>query len=271
MNVHQFFNLLLLIAILNVKPALGLEIMGETIHQFQLRPYEVFEGEIRIGNNENRALEVKIYITDYLFQSDGTTEFPTPGKNIRSNATWFEIDNNQVAIPQKTNVTVHFRGKVPQGNLSGTYWSMVMVEGIEPISAPLKPTDGTSRQVGIRTTIRHGIQIVTDLGEPGVPSLKVKKPVPTVNGTNSSALEMDVSNGGDWMVWPDVSLQIFGKDSGALVTNLIGQKVHLYPGCSYRYRFPTQGIKGGKYDLLIMFDAGKDNLTGARYAIELPD
>ena len=247
----------------------GLEIIGPNLRESNIPLGGRFEGEIKIGNNEDRDINVKVYLTDYRFQADGSTEFPQPGTNPRSNAAWMELDGDQFVISTKTNAIVHYRGVVPRNGLRGTYWSVVMVEGVEPIVSPLAAVGATVRQIGIRTTIRHAIQIITEIGEPEPVTLKVKKPFLTRMGTNAPIYEMEVANPGDWMIWPDVSMQLFDV-TGTPKEKLSAQKIHLFPGCSHRYRFSTAGLTAGKYDALIMFDAGKDSLTGARYEIVVP-
>ncbi len=249
--------------------ASAIEIIGETIQRSAKHPGEQIEGSISIGNKGKSYVEVRIYQTDYCFSADGTTKFPAPGILPRSNAKWLQFDINQLSIPGETNTTLSFKGVVPAGMTNGSYWSMVMVEEIEPISAPFGKVEPEVRRAGVRVVVRHAVQIICDVGQPGAPDFQILAK-PSFLGGENREYALDVGNQGDWVSYPEVSMELFDS-RGVSIKKVLGAKVHLHPGCSYRYRFRLRGVNPGKYTAAIVFDTGDDNLSGAQHAIVLPE
>ena len=247
----------------------AIEIVGETIQRSAKRPGDFIDGSIAIGNKGKSSVEVRIYQTDYCFSADGATRFPAPGSLPRSNAKWLQFDINQISISGETNSTLFFKGIVPAGITNGSYWSMVMVEEIEPISAPLGKVAPEVRRAGVRVVVRHAIQIICDIGQVGAPDFQILAKPAFLGGENRE-YALDVGNQGDWVSYPEVSMELFDS-RGVSIKKALGAKVHLHPGCSYRYRFRLAGVKAGQYTAAIVFDTGDDNLTGAQHAIVLPE
>ena len=111
----------------------GVSIIGGLSHQKKVNPGpgETYKGSILIKNTGTEPQEVKIYQTDYQFRFDGSNNYGPPGKLKRSNANWLSFNPHRLIIPPNDVLRVNYTVKVPDDpNLVGTYWSMLMVEGI---------------------------------------------------------------------------------------------------------------------------------------------
>ena len=86
--------------------------------------------------------QVKLYQTDYLFSADGKNAFDAPGSQARSNAAWLQLNREQVTIAPDSVATVDYEVRVPGGaGLSGTYWSVVMVQELPAAEAAGGPPE----------------------------------------------------------------------------------------------------------------------------------
>jgi len=169
----------------------GVSVVGGLSRKKQAKIGETYKGLILIRNTGDEPQEVRVYQTDYLFFFDGRDIYGQPGKDPRSNAGWLTFNPHRTTIPPNGTATVNYTVKVPNDpnrphdpnlpddpnlpndpNLVGTYWSMLMVEGI-PESSPLssQPEEGKAK-VGITQVTRYGIQMVTHIGDTGESKLE---------------------------------------------------------------------------------------------------
>ena len=106
-------------------------IVGGLTHVRVVTAGETYSGVILLRNIGEEPEEVKVYQADYLFFSDGRNVYGEPGKSARSNANWITLGPKSAMIPGNVILTVHYTINVPDNEtLTGTYWSMFMVEGI---------------------------------------------------------------------------------------------------------------------------------------------
>jgi len=185
----------------------------------------------------------------------------------RSNATWFSVTPARTHVPAQGSTAVHYSGRVPEsGQLSGTYWSTIL---IEPIPASITAVNGKDDHVtvGLRTVMRYAIQITTDIGETGEQSLEItgKHLLRTEKDT---VLEMDISNNGERIQIPAIWAELF-DNQGTSIGRFEGGRRRIYPGCSVRYRIDFPGLPNGRYTALIVLDSGGDYVTGAQYTLDI--
>jgi len=164
---------------------------------------ETYRDTIIIRNNGNRPQEVKIYQTDYLFFSDGTNIYGEPGKDLRSNANWITFSPHRLIIPPKETATINYTINVPDDkSLMGTYWSMMMVEGIgeEHPEASTHPEEGKVL-LGITQVVRYGIQIITHIEDTGSRELKFTETKLLAKEDEGRIFQIDLENTGErWLV-----------------------------------------------------------------------
>jgi hypothetical protein len=143
---------------------------------------------------------------------------------------------------------------------------MVMVEPVED------PSDTASEQkgkavLGLRTVIRYGVQIVTNIEETGTRRIEfIDKRLIKEQGKN--LLQLDIKNTGERWLSPTVSVQLFDKDgkkSGAFHTD----KIRIMPTCSVRCKIPLENITPGKYKALVIVDNGDQSVFGANYDLTI--
>lgn len=225
------------------------------------------EGKIILRNRSDKPLEVKVYQTDYLFWANGRTDYGEPGKSPRTNAKWISHTPRQLTLAPNGTDSVYYTIQAPkEDNLSGTYWSMLMVEPIAAeIIEPPKTKDKPS--IGIRTVERYAIQIVTHIGDTGKREIKfLDKKVLVEKG--KKALQLDIENTGERWLIPSVWAELY-DEKGVLMGRFDGGRLRIYPGCSVRYRIDLSNVPAGKYKAVIVADNGDEYIFGAQYDLKL--
>lgn len=248
-------------------------VIGELSHDREAQAGEKYDGVIVVKNDTNEPQEAKIYQTDYLFYFNGTNDYGDPGTTPRSNAKWITFSPSYLTIPPQSTVTINYSVNVPQmlgdKNLVGTYWSMLMVEGIAKGSAESSlPADPKKTQMGIRQTIRYGIQIATHIAQTGTKKVDFLDAKLVTKEDGKKYLQVDVENVGEIGIRPEVYVELFDQ-TGASKGKFPGVRYRIYPGTSVRQMIELMKIESGTYKAVVVVDAGGDDVFGAEYTLTI--
>ncbi len=230
-------------------------------------PGETYRGTIVLKNLADTPAEAKIYQTDYRFTADGSNEYGEPGRLPRSNARWVSLSRELVTVPPKGTELLDYEVTVPGGSsLSGSYWSLIMVEPIAPDSgeSAAELPEGTAR---IKQTLRYGIQVVTHLGSPGPAGLEFTNPQ-VIKENDQRFFAIDVENTGQRLLRPTLSLDLYSA-SGNPIGKFQGIATRLFPGTSARFKIDLGNTPKGQFLGLVVADGTGDNLFGANVELEI--
>ena len=246
-----------------------ISINGPLTHEYTVEPGRSYEGSIVVQNSGDEAQEIKAYLRDYFFYSDGRVLYETAGSLPRSNALWMTLSPTQVLVPPKNSVSLHFIVQVPDdAALNGTYWSIVLVEPISK-SSPESSLAETKPTVGLRQIIRYGIQIVTQVGQTGAGEVKFSE-LKLMSDKGTRTLVADVENTGDRWLKGAFALDLYDS-KGAYMGKFEGERKRMYPQTSVRYSVDLVGVASGSYKALIVVDCGGDDVFGVNVNLVLKD
>lgn len=246
----------------------GLAVVGGLSRISSGEPGEELEHEIVLRNSDDTDVLVRIYPTDYLFYADGRSEYGEPGSTERSNAQWFKLSAEWITVPARSEAAVYYRGRLPAGEaLSGTYWSMLMVEPLGPPDLQDVSDQRGRPGMSVATQVRYGIQIITDVGETGAPDLHFLDRR-LIGDNGDRVLQLDVENAGNRWVHPLTWVEIY-DESGGFVGRFESSRKRIFPGCSVRHEFDLSEVAKGKYTALVIIDNTDEHVFGAQYNLEL--
>lgn len=262
MKIYQIYTFLLLTLLFPLNLEASVEVMGSLKHIYQAKPGDIIRGEIQIQNNDSTDQEVKVYQTDLLYNLEDQTFYDEPGAHKRSNAKWIEFSPRSVILRAKETRMIQYEITVPQQEqLNGTFWSVIMVEGVIPIDPNQKG------DLSIRTVTRYAIQMVTEMPDKGNGMLKFKEPT-LINGTNKKLfLAVDLENTGDRYIAPEVTIELF-DESGETVEKIKAPRKGLYPTTSTRFMLDLEGIPSKKtYKAIIIAAGQEEDVFGLEYTL----
>ena len=246
----------------------GLAVVGGLSKISMGEPGQEIEYEIVLRNSEDADVLVRVYPTDYEFFADGRSVYGEPGTAKRSNADWFTLSSEWINVPGRSEASLYYRGRLPAGEvLSGTYWSMLMVEPLGPPGVEEVKDQHGRPGMSVATQVRYGIQIITDVGETGRPDLRFLDRR-LIGDNGHRVLEIDVENAGDRWVNPLTWVEIY-DEAGAFVGRFESSQKRIFPGCSVRHEFDLSEVAGGKYTALVIIDNTDEFVFGAQYSLEL--
>lgn len=242
-------------------------VVGSSVQEEETTPGERYTGEIRLRNQGSDPKPVRIYQTDYFFQADGTNQFPAAGSHPRSNGEWITVSPTDLVVPGGEEMDVTYEVTVPAHlDLAGTYWSMIMVEPTEAITDA--PEDPDRPAIGVRTTVRFGIQIATHVGGEAEHRLRLGDPRVTIGDDGGRHLRFELVNEGDVGYRPNVSVEMY-DEMGTLVATLEAQRGLIYPGTSALQRFDLSELPRGAYEAVVVVDTGALQVFGAQFTLSL--
>jgi hypothetical protein len=247
-------------------------IIGDLSQDHDAVPGESYSGSILVKNDSNEPQEAKLYQTDYLFFFDGTNNYAEPGSTPRSNARWVSFSPSFLILPPQGSVVVNYTVAVPKvlsgKEPAGSYWSMLMVEGISKESPESSlPKANKKAEMGVRQTLRYGIQIATHISGTGTKSIKFVQAKLVKGNQGETLLQVDLEDNGTLGFRPEVYVELFdGK--GVSKGKFPGHRYRLYPGTSVRQMIELNGIPPGTYKALVVVDAGGEDVYGAQYTFD---
>ncbi len=235
---------------------------------YNLQPGKRVEGTIVVHNKGNDPQEVRVYQTDYLFWSNGTSDFGQPGSVPRSNSSWISFSPQQFTVPGNSTSSVYYQIQAPNdANLTGTYWSMLMVEPVAQLANTAAGSDPKKIMVELQTVLRYTVQIVTDIGDSGRREIKIAGKQLTAGG-DKYTLQLDIENVGERWLRPFVQADVYDAQ-GKHIGQFSGGRTRIYPGCSVRVPIEMMGVTTGKYNALVVVDNGDQSVWGAQYELEI--
>lgn len=264
MRIFKIVTSISLFLLLSLNANASVEVLGSLKHILNGKPGDVIKGEIYIHNNETTDQEVRVYQTDYKYNFQENTFYDAPNNLTRSNAGWIQYSPKSVILKGNEIRAIQFEITIPQiDTLNGTYWSVIMVEGVSPIDPNQKG------DLSIRTLTRYAIQIVSEMADRGKGSLKFMEPTLIRENDKTNTLAIDLLNDGDRYISPEVSVELF-NESGESVKTITASRRGLYPTTSTRFKLDLTGLPPNKtYKAMIVAAGLNDDVFGLEYTLNL--
>lgn len=261
MRTVKLYLTFLFISILPLISIGSIEVVGSLRHIQKGNLGDVYTGEIKIQNSSDKDQEVRIYQTDLLYDFNDFTYYDDPVSHNRSNASWIQFSPKTTIVTGGATTYIQYEVTIPHSDtLIGSYWSVLMIEGIKPID----PNE--EGQFNINTVTRYAIQIVTEITDGGIGQLDFMDPSLIAEG-EKLFLAVDMKNTGDHYIVPELTMELF-DENGESVKVLIASKKGLFPNTSVRFRFDLEGIESEKTYQTVIVAAGEgEDVFGLEYTL----
>ena len=112
----------------------GVAVLNGLAHELNVTPGNTYKGKIELQNASDIAQVVTIYQSDLSTKYTGETFYTDSITNDRSNISWINLSSLSITLESEEKGSIDFQITVPNsGTLTGTYWSVIMVEPRDPI------------------------------------------------------------------------------------------------------------------------------------------
>lgn len=238
-------------------------VLNDLTHENIASPGEKYPGGVELQNASREVKSVRIYQTDYWFSHTGESRYDNPGTLERSNASWVTVSELFLTLQPGEVRMVGYEVAVPSdAALRGTYWSVIMVEGIQPPDPSVN-----NAGMAIQTVMRYAVQIITHIGETGTSDLEFVN-LGLTRKDQVPALEVDIANTGERSLRPVLSIDLIDQ-AGSVVATITAERKRIYPGTSARILLRLEGIKPGSYSGVIIADCDEEHVFGADVNLEI--
>lgn len=232
-------------------------------HENTSQPGELYRGQIEVQNNGAESKSVKVYLRDYWFSFTGESRHDLPGTLERSNAGWINFNPQLLSLDPGEKAYIDYEVSIPDvDSLKGTYWSVIMVEGIIP-----PDTIASSGGVKINTAIRYAVQIITNIGETGQKDLQFLG-LELAKENGQTLLNVAVENTGESILKPEMSVEIFDAEGNSVGVYKADRR-KTFPGTSIKTSIVLEGIKPGNYTAILVADCDEDHIYGTNISLEI--
>lgn len=238
-------------------------ILNGLSHEITVEAGATQRGEIRIQNAGKKNESVQVYLKDYWYNYLGESLHNDAGTSARSNADWIRFSPEFISLDSSEVATIQYEINVPDtDSIIGTYWSVIMVEGIVPPDTILNKSG-----VKINTAIRYAIQIITHIGETGKTDLNFMGMELTKN-EGVSLVNVAIENTGERMLRAILNLELF-NEYGESLGMLNSDRHKFFPGTSVLFQIELAAIKPGNYNGVLVADCGNENMFGTNVSLEI--
>lgn len=245
----------------------GIVVLNGLSHVHKVEKGKVYRGKIAIENNGKQPQNVKLFLQDFSYESDGTIQYLKPGSNSRTNTGWIRMNTNLVSLKPKEKTEILYEITIPDEVIaSGSYWSVVIVEPVEDIR-PDEKTQGVS----ISSVIRYAVQVITDLdSEKAKPELKFVG-IKIEKEGGSRFLNVAISNKGDLYCKPTVAVELYHNTSGQKIGTFSSQAMGLLPQTSKSFPIPLEKIPPARYNAVLIATDDDENAFALNVELEVKD
>ncbi len=264
-HITAFFTILFFSFIFHTTTYGSIVVINGLTHIHETSNGEIVRGVIEVQNTGLETKAVRVYQKDYLFAHSGEIFYNEPNSNPRSNAKWIDFSPSYLELAPQQKTVINYEITVPEGQeLSGSYWSVLMVEGILPI-APDSPKGG----LNISTIMRYAVQLATNIGESGTNNLEfVEAKLDKINGSPVGSIAL--VNSGERLLIPEVSIELFNED-GQSVRIVKATKKKIYPGTSAKFFLDFEDLPRGTYQAIVLADCSEEDVFGLNLSLSLGD
>jgi hypothetical protein len=252
----------LALTVLSFISAGNIIVLNGLTHENQAQPGETYRGSIQIQNASENTKSVRVYQRDYWFSYTGESKHDPAGTMERSNAGWMTFNPEMLDMAGNEKATIEFEVSVPSESLSGTYWSVIMVEGIVP-----PDTASYNSGVTINTAIRYAVQVVTTIGETGTSDIQFLG-LELGQQEETPLLHVALENTGERMLRPELALELF-DEAGNSAGVIKAERRKTFPGTSVLITLRLEGIKPGNYTGVLVADCDADHVFGTNVSFEI--
>lgn len=245
----------------------GIVVLNGLSHTHKVENGKIYRGKILLENNGNKLQNVKLFLQDFTYHSDGTIYYSAPDTHLRTNSGWIRMNTNLVRLKAKEKTEIVYEIAVPdQVPGPGSYWSVIMVEPVEEI----KP-DENSHGVSITSVIRYAVQIITDIHtESAKPDLQFEG-IKMGKENGKRFLNVAIANKGNLYCKPTVTVEIYNTTTGEKTGTFSSLAMGLLPQTSKSFPIDLEKIPAAKYNAVLIATDEDENAFALNVELEVKD
>lgn len=218
-------------------------------------------GKIEMKNESSKPARILIYKQDLSSYCDKNFNYGKSGSEAYSLEKYLKaVVDEKILAPMEQYVLFYSIDLTNTTLQDGSYWSVLMIEGAEPVK------EEQSQGMTINSVVRYAIQIIADVGPVKSPKLLFENIELKDREDAVKVLTFKMKNEGIYSSKTKILVEIY-NENGKKIKTIEGLTKRVYPGQCNDFEIELREVPGGKYDGIIVADNGKD-LFGANVSLE---
>ena len=240
-------------------------VLNGLTHNYKVENGQVYKGKIALQNTGDKPQNVKIFLQDFSYQSNGSMYYTTPHTNEKTNTDWIKLNTTFLTLKGKEKTEVYYEITIPNSlRIPGSYWSVIIVEPVDDI----KPSD-SKQGINITSIVRYAIQIITDYDSEKVkPDLKFES-IKVEKEEGKQVLKIAIANQGAIYCKPTASVEIYNRKSGQKIGTFSTQAMGLLPQTSKSFPIDISKMPPDKYNAVIIATDEDENAFALNVELEV--
>ncbi|WP_304232213.1 hypothetical protein [Jiulongibacter sediminis] len=216
-------------------------------------------GKIIVKNESAKSTKILIYKMDLLTQCGQNSSYILHEDFKYSLEDWLSMTIEEKVLDAGEEFTFFYKIQTPENAETGSYWSMIMVEGTDPY------TEKQANGVSVNSIVRYGIQVVADIGFKEESNLSVADI--QMENSETPSLDVIVQNNGAFSEKVRLYLEVYNED-GEQIATIKGLSRRVYPRMCSDYKLVLESLQKGTYEAVLVMDNGKD-LFASNISLEI--
>lgn len=240
-------------------------VLNGLTHSYKIENGKVYKGKVAIENTGNTPQNVKLFLQDFTYHSDGTINYTALHTNKKTNGGWIKLNTNLITLKAKEKTEVFYEINVPdQIKDPGSYWSVIIVEPVDNI----KPNDKQSG-VSITSVIRYAIQIITDYDtEKAKPDLTFES-IKVEKEQGKKTVKIAITNNGNLYCKPTASIEIYNRKTGEKIGTFSSLTMGLLPSTSKTFYIDISKVPPAQYKATVIATDEDENAFALNVELEV--
>ncbi len=241
-------------------------VLNGLTHTHALGMNSVTQGKIILKNQGAKPERVLIYQEDLTMDCNAGVNFSSELVNKNSLRPFLQTSVDERILQPDEEYVIFYDIDITKSNLeTGTYWSIIMIEGAEPVR------EQEENNVKINSVIRYAVQVIGDVGVfkgPEIHYINVQfEGFEDSLETDQKVIKVRLENRGTFSARIALSLELYNSQ-GESIKTLAGENKRIYPGGCSEFQFAIEELSPMEYSGVIIADSGSD-LFGANISFEI--
>ncbi|MDZ7877119.1 MAG: hypothetical protein U5L45_05590 [Saprospiraceae bacterium] len=256
------YSILFILLILSSHLSAAIQVLNGLTHMHPTAAGGQISGKILLKNESAKEARILIYKQDLIANCGNAIAYTTINTHNRSLGNWLQTNIDEKILLPHEEYTLFYTINVPKDSIEkGTYWSVLMIEGADPIKE--ENTNGMQ----VNSKVRYAIQVLADVGGFESPKLTFEDVKYEAKEKNNKTLKVRVKNDGLCSAKTKVSIEIF-SDKGLKIKGYEAVQKRIYPNLCNEFELLLDDMPQGKYEGVLVADNGKD-IFGSNITIDI--
>jgi hypothetical protein len=219
-------------------------------------------GKIVVKNEGAKEARILIYKQDLISKCGQSIEYTKIKEHHRSLGDWLQTNIDEKILAAKEEYTIQYTIDVPTKDVEkGTFWSVLMVEGADPIK------EEKENGMKLNSKVRYAVQILADVDAFESPKLVFEDVTFNKKDTLDKSIKIKLKNEGIYSTRAKISLEVY-SDKGVKVKTFEATQKRIYPEWCSNFEITLKDLPKGKYEGVIVADNEKD-MFGSNITLEI--